>query len=344
MITEHANWRWCDRRVRLGDDAILARVSISLSRGLRQHSEYENIAGTRFADQAMADRNHGFGGPWTEEKLDRVTRYLQAYTTALKNQPFQLMYIDAFAGTGYRASKQRGQTVRGFFPLPQMTELAKGSARRALEVDPPFDRYIFIEANPGRFQELNKLEGEFPSMRGRMMFKNEEANAAISEIFSTTDWRRTRAVLFLDPYGMQVNWATIEAIGRAQHIDLWYLFPAGTVQRLLQREGKISAGWMNALDRLLGDTSWRTEFYKTVREPTLFGDRARQSKVADLSTIENYVRRRLLQVFRGGVARNPLPLRNSKGNCMYLLFFACGNPAPKAHGLALKIAQHLLKS
>lgn len=28
---------------------------------------------------------------------------------------------------------------------------------------------------------------------------------------------------------------------------------------------------------------------------------------------------------------------------MYLLFFACGNPAPKAHGLALKIAQHLLK-
>jgi three-Cys-motif partner protein len=181
-------------------------------------------------------------------------------------------------------------------------------------------------------------------MAGRMMFRNEEANAAIVNVCSNTDRKRTRAVLFLDPYGMQVNWTTIETIGRAQHIDLWYLFPVGTVQRLLPREAKINEGWGSALDRLLGDASWRTEFYKTVREPTLFGDRTRENKVADLAAIENYVRNRLLQVFRGGVARNALQLRNSKGSCMYLLLFACGNPAPRARGLALKIAQHLLKS
>ena len=201
-----------------------------------------------------------------------------------------------------------------------------------------------IEGNSGRFQELKKLEDDFPSMSGRMIFRNEEANAAIVDICSTTDWRRTRAVLFLDPYGMQVNWETIEAIGRAQYIDLWYLFPAGTVQRLLQREGKIRAEWKNALDRSLGDASWRTEFYKTVREQTLFGDRTRESKVADLAAIEGYVRERLHQVFHGGVARSALQLRNSKGSCMYLLLFACGNPSPRANWLALKIAQHLLKS
>ncbi|MDE0205517.1 MAG: three-Cys-motif partner protein TcmP [Candidatus Tectomicrobia bacterium] len=39
-----------------------------------------------------------FGGPWTQEKLDILRRYLDAYTTALKNQPFTLTYIDAFAG------------------------------------------------------------------------------------------------------------------------------------------------------------------------------------------------------------------------------------------------------
>ena len=89
----------------------------------------------------MTGKEHMFGGLWTEEKLDKVTKYLQAYTTALKNQPFQLMYIDAFAGTGYRASKRSGQTARGFFPLPQMTELAKGSARRALDIQPAFDRH-----------------------------------------------------------------------------------------------------------------------------------------------------------------------------------------------------------
>ena len=46
-----------------------------------------------------------FGGRWTEEKLEILRKYLQAYNTALKNQPFKRVYIDAFAGTGYR--KQR---------------------------------------------------------------------------------------------------------------------------------------------------------------------------------------------------------------------------------------------
>lgn len=291
----------------------------------------------------MAGRGHSFGGPWTEEKLDRVTQYLHAYTTALKNQPFQRMYIDAFAGTGYRARKRPGETVRGFFPLARMTELAKGSAHRALEVEPPFDQYVFIEANTGRFRELQKLSDEFPERRDRMQFRNEEANSAIVDICRSTNWPKTRAVLFLDPYGMQVDWTTIQEIGRTQHIDLWYLFPVGAVQRLLQREGRISPQWEAALDRLLGDRAWRTEFYATNRLRTLFGDVAQQTKVADLSVIEGYVRNRLAQVFQGGIASHALQLRNSKGSCMFLLFFACGNPNSKAHRLALRIAQHLLK-
>ena len=41
-----------------------------------------------------------FGGDWTEQKLEVVQKYLGAYTTALKNQPFKKLYIDAFAGSG----------------------------------------------------------------------------------------------------------------------------------------------------------------------------------------------------------------------------------------------------
>ena len=41
-----------------------------------------------------------FGGEWTREKLDILAAYLDAYTTALKNQPFNLWYVDAFAGSG----------------------------------------------------------------------------------------------------------------------------------------------------------------------------------------------------------------------------------------------------
>ena len=58
------------------------------------------------------DDTMNFGGPPTIEKLDIGKEYLNAYTTALKykprkDNPFKLMYIDAFAGTGeYQPARQ----------------------------------------------------------------------------------------------------------------------------------------------------------------------------------------------------------------------------------------------
>jgi three-Cys-motif partner protein len=291
----------------------------------------------------MAGQQHQFGGTWTEDKLDRLSKYLRAYMTALKNQPFRRAYIDAFAGTGYRAAKQPGETVRGFFPLGPLKELAKGSARRALEVEPAFDRYYFIEANAGRFRELVKLRAEFPALQNRMSFRNDEANSAIASLFQTEDWRSMRAVMFLDPYGMQVEWTTIELIAVARYVDLWYLFPVGIVQRLLQRRGNIIPQWEAALDRVLGDREWRDRFYARSGFFSLFPENdAEMSKVATVDVIERYVRDRLDNLFRGGVAHQTLRLRNSKNSCMFLLFFDCRNPNPKAHQLAMRIAENVL--
>ena len=39
-------------------------------------------------------------GPWARQKLDGLEAYLNAYTTALKKQRFELVFIDAFAGAG----------------------------------------------------------------------------------------------------------------------------------------------------------------------------------------------------------------------------------------------------
>lgn len=46
-----------------------------------------------------------YGGDWTVEKLRNLGAYADAYTTALKNQPFRLIYFDAFAGEGSVAIK-----------------------------------------------------------------------------------------------------------------------------------------------------------------------------------------------------------------------------------------------
>ncbi len=315
-------------------------IQLTVDTGLRYGLPPRGLAGS-----GMAAQQHQFGGTWTDDKLDRLSRYLCAYMTALKSQPFRRAYIDAFAGTGYRATKQPGETVRGFFPLDPLKELAKGSARRALEVEPAFDRYYFIEANAGRFRELVKLRDAFPALQNRMIFRNNEANSAIASLCQTEDWRCMRAVMFLDPYGMQVEWTTIELIASARHIDLWYLFPVGIVQRLLRRRGNINPQWEAALDRVLGDHEWRDRFYARSGFFPLFPEDDNEvTKIATVDTIQRYVRDRLDNLFQGGVAQRTLQLRNSKNSCMFLLFFACGNPNPKAHQLAMRIAENILSN
>lgn len=282
-----------------------------------------------------------FGGAWTEDKLARIRKYLAAYTTALKNQPFRRLYIDAFAGSGYRTAKDaRSEDLLPH--LPAAGALAKGSARVALEVVPPFDRYIFIEKNKRHFDQLRLLESEFPQRRDKISFINKEANRAILDLCNEIDWRRNRAVMFLDPYGMQVNWNTIEVIAATKAIDLWYLFPAGIgVSRLIPRHGTVPEKWQNVLDRILPDKKWREALFVSSVEPDLIeGMRVTRRRTADITKIESYFLNHLTAIF-AGVAPRALPLRNSKEQCMYLLTFACGNP--KGARIAIPIAEAVLR-
>src|SRR5688572_17163999 len=117
----------------------------------------------------MAGRRHEFGGDWTTEKLGIVAKYLNGYTTALRNQPsperpFVKGYIDAFAGTGYRSEAGSDMSLFAQEDATEPEELLKGSARLALETSPPFDRYIFIESNTDRCAHLNALKAEFPAL------------------------------------------------------------------------------------------------------------------------------------------------------------------------------------
>ena len=52
----------------------------------------------------MTNGSHVLGGPWTDQKLAILQKYLSAYTTVLSKTKFTKAYIDAFAGTGQRKS------------------------------------------------------------------------------------------------------------------------------------------------------------------------------------------------------------------------------------------------
>lgn len=291
---------------------------------------------------------HEFGGDWTKEKLERIRKYLQAYTTIFASNPKARMltttYVDAFAGTGYRTHPQRldDQTVL-FEELsePASVNFLKGSARIALEVKPPFNRYIFIEKDSERAAELEKLKQEFPQKASDISIVQSDANTYLISWCKATDWKRNRAVVFLDPYGMEVEWSLIEAIARTQAIDLWLLFPLGVaVNRLLTRSGPPPEPWAQRLDRIFGTNEWRSAFYAEHAEQTLMGKRQVTRKEADFERIGAFFVSRLKTLFPG-VAENPLALRNSKNVPLYLLCFAASNP--KGAKTAVKIAQHILR-
>jgi len=297
-----------------------------------------------------SDGEHRFGGDWTTRKLDVLAGYLKSYTTALKNQPnpqrpFRKLFVDAFAGTGYREARRdsAGSSQDALFPdlvehEPQ--SLLDGSARIALKTEPPFDRYVFIERSAERCVRLEALKSDFPNLAERIAIRHGDANAEIQELCSA-DWGSQRAVIFLDPYGMQVEWATIEAIARTKAIDLWILFPFGIgVNRLLTRSGDIPEPWRRRLTLLLGTEDWYNAFYQVATTPTLFGDDEERLVKAKMETIGKYFNDRLKDIF-AGVAAEPGVLRNSTNSPLYLLCFAVGNERGKE--VALRIANHWLK-
>jgi three-Cys-motif partner protein len=285
-----------------------------------------------------------FGGDWTEDKLERVRKYLQAYVHVLKDKRFRFAYIDAFAGTGYRAESQPGRAPS--LLLPELAEdesqqFLDGSARIALQIEPRFHKYIFIEKDAKRYAELEQLKVEFPALKDDIVLENKEANGYLQNLCSKPIWNTRRAVLFLDPFGMQVTWATIEAIAKTQAIDLWILFPLGIgVNRMLTTSGKINDAWRRKLDMMFGATDWYDAFYQQRVTNGLFGQSTSMEKIGDFDSISQYFVRRLKTVF-AGVADNPLPLFNSRNVPLFLLCFASGNL--RGSRTAIKIAQNILR-
>ncbi len=291
--------------------------------------------------------SHKFGNidSWTKDKLIRIEKYLNAYVRVLKNTNFTREYIDAFAGSGYVTRKVENAS-RSLFEEDEtysLRDIIDGSARLALQTNPPFDRYTFIEKHDERCSELLKLKEEFPSRATAIEIICGDANENVMRLCQQ-DWIRQnrRGVMFLDPYGAQVHWETIATIAATKAIDLWILFPIGTVNRLLNRDGRIKEGRKRRLDMLFGEEAWIDIIYDRVERSTLYSDEPMHYfvKTKDpFGAIQDYFIKRLQTVFTE-VATNPLSLKNSSNTPIFMLCFAAGNP--KGASTAVKIAKDIL--
>ena len=100
------------------------------------------------------------------------------------------MYIDAFAGPGVHISRQTGDFVQG-------------SPRKALEINPPFRQFFFIDIEREKASLLKELVGERSDVRVLQGDCNEVLLAEVFPHVQYSDFRR--GLLLLDPYGLHLN-------------------------------------------------------------------------------------------------------------------------------------------
>lgn len=269
-----------------------------------------------------------FGGNWTEAKMKIIIDYAKAYLIIMDKQPWaKILYFDGFAGSGLIAVDGAEETV-------------KGTSLRILEIQKPkpFDIYYFVEKD-GKIKaalEANIQANYFG--KNAHVFKDDCNTKLLAMANFLRKDKKFRALAFIDPYGMSVNWESIAAL-KDLGIDLWILVPTGVgVNRLLKNNGDISEAWLTKLEKFLGLSrkEIKDHFYKTEVTNTLFGEEVTISK--EKSTIVKVgalYKLRLGTVFK--FVSEPFLMRNSTNSIMYHFMMATNNKN------ALNIANDVIK-
>ncbi len=283
------------------------------------------------------DHQENTVGPWASKKLDALEEYLQFYLTALKKQNFELIFIDAFAGSCLSKVRAK-QTVIEPSPFFDDEEDAKaqdefvlGSPIRALKFSPGFHKHYFFDLDEIRAVTLKNLDKTFENKK--IFVEVGDCNPLIQNLAKTLNSPNKRGVAFLDPYGPHLEWATIAALAATKNFEVIINFPAAmAINRLITKSGTIPDRWSTMLTQCFGTDAWRGIAYD--KRIDLFGN--------DVTTKRDGVSERLLELYRSRLSDNfafvakPRLIRNTKGAPLYYLLWAGPNK------LGLKGADHIL--
>ena len=242
-------------------------------------------------------------GAWTEIKLEIIRKYASAYSKIMASR-FYHIYIDAFAGPGKHISKETGEPV-------------KGSPKNALEIEPPFKEYHFIDINSAKVAELNKLVEQRPEAH---VWEGDCNSILLEKVFSKVKYEKYRkALCLLDPYGLHLNWDVIKTAGEMRSIEIFLNFPVADMNRNVlwdKNLEKVDSADVARMNAYWGDESWRQIAYNT--QGNFFSWEVKEPN----ETIALAFAERLQKVAKFKYVPKPLPMRNSKGAIVYYLFFA----------------------
>jgi three-Cys-motif partner protein len=298
-----------------------------------------------------------FGGSWTENKLDTFIAYVKAYLTILnifkQKYNWQTLYFDGFAGSGTQISQVQAEETLFSFDYKEEelveTKVYKGAVARVLDLPQPFkfDQYTFVDLNKSNIESLQSYWQAHPELSELSIhFKHSDCNQALIE-FAQALTSRDAALIFLDPFGMQINWESIAALKTHTRSDIWILIPSGVaVNRLLTQNRELL--YPEKLERFFGLSANEilAIFYREkpksqlslfdIEEDTGLTFDEPKAKIADATEkiAEIYVQQ--LQTIWKYVTEKPLVLYNQSGRAIFHFVFASHNEN------ARKIAQQII--
>lgn len=288
-----------------------------------------------------------WGGQWTEDKLDAFEKYVNAYLTIMNSHRGnyrKLIYFDGFAGSGSRNEVKKepdSELLQDLFRdcsiEERELETYKGAAERVLSIaQQGFDFYYFVDKDKESSLKLHELLAPFENDK-TLVYRNSDANKQV-ELLSKAmrDDTNLAALVLLDPFGMQVDWKSIELL-KGTRTDLWILIPTGViVNRLLDRKGELTH--IDKLTSFFGkDESFLKDyFYKKKTVDTLFGETEIIEKVKKpIEKIAELYIEQLNTIF-DHVTEKPLVLYNSRKTPIF--HFACASN----NSTAIKIASQII--
>jgi three-Cys-motif partner protein len=252
-------------------------------------------------------------GIWSEVKLAIIKEYAAAYSKILDStrrqsvRSLRWLYIDAFAGPGVHLSKVTGKMV-------------DGSPLIALNTQPPFSEYHFIDADRTRAEQLRAMVGS----RTNVSIYSEDCNQVLlRDVFPKvkySDYRR--ALCLLDPYNINLKWKVIETAGQMKSIELFLNFMIMDINRNALRRKRHSAiqSKIDQLTALWGDRSWEDAAFSS--EGKLFED---PEKVSN-EQFELAWRERLKKKAGFKFVSEPMPMKTKNNSVIYYLYFASQKP------------------
>lgn len=184
-------------------------------------------------------------GEWSRDKHHFLLRYLDAFTTAMKDKGWTgLHYVDLFAGAGIERLQVSGR-------------LEWGSPLITAQTPVPFTNLHLCDNDERKYEALCTRMSRY---RTDAQILHSDANEKVHEVVKAIP-EGGLSLACLDPYGLHLQYKTLKILAR-KRMDLIIFFP-DHLDALRNWQSVYKDNPDSNLDLVLGHGSdWRSQFEK----------------------------------------------------------------------------------